>query len=425
MRKSIKQKLYNYLKAALLSFAVFGIVGCNNQPQSMDASSTNTKDPVALTSSDPYMGVPIGYAESDKEAYEALFFKVYRNYGQIVFKIYNAVDWSFRYGRYLVAYHDALGNPSYTNNGQQHVVWRDVSGTIWHRYTPTIYVYNWSGEQRMNFGGVTNAPVAAGDPFVTSFGNLLTIVYRETSGAIQELWYDGSWHNQRLTWTLGLMPLAPPAVGEPHYNFMINPLQQHCVYRDASGAVWHLWYNQNGIWNYQKLNYVGGGAHMTWAPAAAGDPNYGCMSNPSQQHCVYRDALGVIYHLWYDQNGIWHSQPMNFVSGAATPAPAAAGDPYYCGISGSSQHIVYRDASGIVWHLWYDGSNWYHSQVNLGGLVPDAPAAVCDPTFYHWKGWMQDIVYRSADGKCHDICYNYFLNPGQFIDHVTSRTEVE
>src|SRR5208282_3896435 len=85
----------------------------------------------------------------------------------------------------------AAGDPYVSVFGnQQHFAYRDGNGTIWDAYYDDGS--NRFSLQQINAGGLTKGPAAAGNPFVSVFGNQQHFAYRDGNGTIQDAYYDGS-----------------------------------------------------------------------------------------------------------------------------------------------------------------------------------------------------------------------------------------
>ncbi len=214
-------------------------------------------------------------------------------------------------------------------------------------------------------GGNTDGPPAAGDPAVVSYNDQMHVCYRDTSGLIQDAWYDGhgNWNLQQLTG--GGNTDGPTAAGDPalvSYND-----QMHVCYRDTSGSllpgvaaglIQDAWYDGHGNWHLQTL--TGGGGGNTDGPPAAGDP--AVVSYNDQMHVCYRDTSGLIQDAWYDGHGNWNLQQLT--GGGNTDGPTAVGNPAPVSY-GDQMHVCYRDtsgsllpgvAAGLIQDAWYIGS---------------------------------------------------------------------
>lgn len=291
----------------------------------------------------------------------------------------------------------AVGNSSVSVFGeQQHIAYRDGDGKIqdaWYDSGNDL----WSLQQ-INQGGVTNGPSAAGDPFVSVFEEQQHFVYRDGAGAIQDAWYDSGtnkWTLQRIT--MSGKTAGASAAGDPFVSVFGE--QQHFVYRDGSGAIQDAWYDAgSNKWNLERINLSG----KTRGPAAAGDPFVSVFGE--QQHFVYRDSNGTIQDAWYDSGGNrWGLQQINL--GGLTTGPAAGGDPQVS-VYGTQQHFVYCDAFGGLWDAWYDGDSdqWDVQQLNVGELT-NAPLAASDPSVSVYED-QQHVVYPDASGTVWDVWFN-------------------
>jgi|GEM_PF-1420695 hypothetical protein len=251
------------------------------------------------------------------------------------------------------------------------------------------------GRNRLNCGGATQGPPAAGDPAATAVrrtsrtGPQGHFTYRDGGGNIQDLWFDrfrekDRWHVEQLN--NGGRTLAPVAAGDPSGAEFDGAF--HVAYRDLAGGIRGLWFQ--GEWHAQLLNQ--GGA--TGAPAAAGDPVQ--LVFQGIRHVLYRDGLGNIQDLWFD--GAWHADQVN--NGGATGAPAAMGDPVPVGLAGA-YHITYRDGTGGIQDVWFD-QTWHDQRLNLGGRT-DAPLAQGNPCARVVLGKVLHVTYRDQAARIQDL----------------------
>jgi hypothetical protein len=215
--------------------------------------------------------------------------------------------------------------------GQQHVAYRAPNGEIWDAWWDGQPGHSWA-PQKLNIDGAslygtTNAPAAAGNPFV---------------------------------WVL------PDGYG--WYGLSSYHIQQHFTYAAAQGALWDLWYDApSNTWNMQELNIDGLVPYRTTnAPASAGNPAacvVGTMLHGRvalEQHVVYRDGQGGLWHLWYDGSPTWFAEQLNL--GVVTAAPAAVGDPvvsYYTFVDDDGsvygrRYIAWLAPGGEIWAAWLD-----------------------------------------------------------------------
>jgi hypothetical protein len=262
------------------------------------------------------------------------------------------------------------------------------------------------GRNRLNNGGATQGPPAAGTPAATAtrrterFGPQGHFTYRDPAGNLQDLWFDrfrekDRWHVDQLN-NGGRTP-APPAAGDPSGVACREGFR--VAYRDPAGAVQLISFDR--IWQSRQLNL---GA-ATDAPAAAGDPVQ--MVHAGSQHVLYRDGAGRIQDLRWD--GAWKARPLN--RGGATGAPGAAGEPAAASVAGAGEgwrvaasgtaHVAYRDLEGGIQHLWFDGA-WRAERLNAGGET-GAPPALGDPSLRVVAGDVLHVTYRDPDGNIQDL----------------------
>ena len=254
----------------------------------------------------------------------------------------------------------AAGDPFVSVFGQQqHFAYRDAAGASLDAWYDSV-TKNWSLQQ-INMSGVTSGAAAVGDPFVTVFGDQQHFVYRDSTGTLQDVWYDSggnTWSLQQIN--LGGVTKGPAAGGDPCVSVFG---QQHFVYRDLFGGIWDAWYDAGANqWKLQQINLGG----RTNAPIAAADPQ---VLVAGDQHFSYRDGFGIVWDAWYDaKSGAWQSQQLNG-AGGLTNAPAASDGPV-AWVDGSKQHFTCVDANGTIWDSWSDGGTdgWRYQQINQQGV---------------------------------------------------------
>ena len=261
---------------------------------------------------------------------------------------------------------------------QCHFTYRDAKGGIqdlW--YTRQGEKDQWHS-LKLNLGGATDAPLAAGNPAGSFQGDTYHVRYRDMDGGIQDLAWDGIWHHAQLG-AGGEQP-APQAAGDP----VPVPFQGrwHVLYRDHAGALQDLVFDKG--WKARALNLGG----LTEAPAAGGDPAF--LNYLKVPHIVYRDLQGQLQDLYYD--GAWHAQRLT--GGGQTTAPPAQGDPAQSVVAGKVRHVLYRDLAGVLQDLSYDGV-WRVQQLNLGGATkgPQAasdPVALVPPSNWSYVAYVDD-----------------------------------
>jgi hypothetical protein len=261
----------------------------------------------------------------------------------------------------------AAGDPAATavrrterNGPQGHFTYRDRAGSLQDLWFDRHREKDRWHVDQLNNGGRTLAPAAAGDPSGGVFQGAFHVLYRDLAGGIRDLWCDREWHEQLLN--QGGATSAPMAAGDPVQ--LVHQGRHHVLYRDCRGAIQELWFE--GVWHTRQLNC--GGA--TQAPPAVG--GLAAAGEAGAYHISYRDGRGGIQDLWFDD--AWHRQLLN--AGGSTDAPLAQGDP--CArVVGSTRHVTYRDLAGNLQDLWFDGG-WRVQRLTMGGLT-GAPPAGSDP----------------------------------------------
>jgi hypothetical protein len=246
------------------------------------------------------------------------------------------------------------------NREQLTYTFRDQDGNLqsiashegsWHAY-------------RLNNGGKTSAPLAAGDPSVLEWGpRNFDVVYRDVAGGVQHLFLlegEVGWKAEQLN--LGGLTEAPPAAGDP-FGLHGRDQQLHYAYRDLNGNLHHL-YGAHSKWHHEQLN--NGGA--TTAPLAAGDPA-GAVHLDGQLDYVYRDTEGWLQRLVLKE-GKWSSATLNDTG--LSGVPPAASEPWLrcapCS-EGEATHVFFLDGPGDLQHLTCLQGKWSHEVVNRGANV--------------------------------------------------------
>ena len=188
----------------------------------------------------------------------------------------------------------AAGGPYiWTAGSQQHFTYRDREGTIWDAW----YDGHWNLQQINAAGGLTSGPSTVGEPCAASFGSQQHVFYRGSEGTIWDAWYGGhGWSLQHLN-NAGGVTNAPGAAGDPFVS-LFGKQQMHVGYRDEVGAIWDSWYDgATSHWNLQQINED----RLTKGPAAVGGPFIWTVAGgTAQQHFTYRDPKGTIWDSWYN-----------------------------------------------------------------------------------------------------------------------------
>lgn len=137
-------------------------------------------------------------------------------------------------------------------NQQMHVLYRGGEGTIWDSWYDGP-AGHWN-LQKINAEGVTSGPGAVGNPSAAIFNQQWHVVYRGPAGVVWDSWYDGPhshWNLQKIN--TGGVTNGPGAAGNPVVSTYVQ--QMHVLYRDGRGTIWDSWYDgPAGRWNLQKIN---------------------------------------------------------------------------------------------------------------------------------------------------------------------------
>src|SRR5664279_2321843 len=268
-------------------------------------------------------------------------------------------------------------------NGQEHIFYRDVSGSIWHVFSdPTgklvLDVLAWAGPTSF-----TGLPPAAGDPTTLVTGSQQHVFYRGNDRNIwQVLWYPGlkvpirdpnPWGGP------GSSTDTAPAAGDP--SVFAWGTQQHVFYRDDQGNIQHVFYDSSVNRRFPPEQWASGtGSHST-GPAAAGNPATLVAAN--QQHIFYRDVAGNIWHVYWDQRS--NSRTAEPWAGPSSPTstPTAQGDPAVMEADGQ-QPLFYLGTDNNIWHVFYDENAHalHHEQWSGPGSIT-GPGTV----YFLWKGF--------------------------------------
>src|SRR5258708_5750265 len=113
-------------------------------------------------------------------------------------------------------------------------------------------------DQLDQWTALASAPVAAGDPAITVIADQQHVFYRGTDGAINHIFWDGSFHHDQWTALAG----APVAAGNPAITVIAD--QQHVFYRGTDGAINHIFWD--GSFHHDQWTALAG------APVAACHP---------------------------------------------------------------------------------------------------------------------------------------------------------
>jgi microsomal dipeptidase-like Zn-dependent dipeptidase/catechol 2,3-dioxygenase-like lactoylglutathione lyase family enzyme len=294
----------------------------------------------------------------------------------------------------------AIGNPTtmFTNGMQQHIFFRDNTNAIQHVF--------WDPKKGMTqevwaqgAGTSTMGPAAGGDPaaLYDPSNNQQHIFYADRSGNLQHVFWDGSMHAE--SW--GTNAVGTPATMFSHetgfaciHNCAHN--QQHVFYRDTSGRIMHVYYDEHDKSRTGPAPWAGTGSPHD-APAAAGDP--ATLFTPNQQqHMFYRDVNGAIQEVYWDN----HAKSMNLAEPWATDAVGNPGvlftheTGFACvtNCAHDQEHVFFRNAGNVMVHSYWDYSSNSRS-------APEAWAQAVggDPSAIMSTNMQQHIFFPDAEGN--------------------------
>jgi len=127
-------------------------------------------------------------------------------------------------------------------------------------------------------------------------------------------------------------------------------------------------------------------------------------------HVVYDDANGNVYQLWYTiRTGQWAAQSLMTVPNAVPVGPGSAMTSW---VQSDGPHVAYADANGNVNQLWYTISTgqWAaQSLMTVPNAVPVGPGSAM-------TSWVQSdgphVVYADANGNVNQLWYT--ISTGQW-----------
>ena len=217
------------------------------------------------------------------------------------------------------------------------------------------------------------------------------VFYRDAQGAIHHVFLDGT--SNRLLHDQWTDTTDPAAVGDP--AVLVMPGQQHVFYRDGKGVIRHIFFDEvtNQLYRDDWTQRAG-------APTAAGDPI--TMVTEHQQHVFYRDYMGAIQQIIFDDRRD-PGAPLLNIPWTEKTDPPAAGDPATMQTPGQ-QHIFYRDNFGAIRHVFFDERADKLFRDNWTGQA-NAPAAAGDPVTMVAAN-QQHIFYRDTYGNIQHIFVN-------------------
>jgi hypothetical protein len=217
---------------------------------------------------------------------------------------------------------------------------------------------------------LSQGPPAAADPCVSVYHRQQHIAYRDKDGLIWDSWYDGEggWHLQRINGLDGRTN-GPGAVAGPFIGVFYD--QQHFAYLDKTGIIWDSWYDGNGNWNLQEINFLGSNDPSAFIDTRPGAPlpvvavwNDG---NNSQQHFTYLTDVENLRDIFWDRGEpslpLVIDIPARWARQTFVDAGVKPGSSPVVGVFGSQQHVVYlEDSTGSLVDHWYDGDSHWNVQ---------------------------------------------------------------
>jgi hypothetical protein len=260
-------------------------------------------------------------------------------------------------------------------SGRLHELWRDAATR-----TGTT-----------NLTDAANAPTATGSPhaYVDTSAVLVIVAYRGSDANVHTLyWSTGAVGHDNLTGSVG----APKSAGNPFGYFTPATKTHHVIYRTGNGHLHELWWAGPDPAGHGDLTALAS------APPAAGDPTAYADPVRGDNIVVYRSGDGHVRTLYWSTGPVGHDDLSGFAG-----TPVAAGDPvaYYTAHDDTHQ-VVYCGRDGHLYELYWPGaapvSGWDLSAAS------GAPAAAGTPAAYYSAGTnTKHVVYRSADGRLHEI----------------------
>jgi 20S proteasome alpha/beta subunit len=187
----------------------------------------------------------------------------------------------------------------------------------------------------------------------------------------------------------------------------------HFVYADAHGRLWQFWYTTaTGQWAAQDLTTLSGAV-----PAGSGMAMTSWVQSDDGPHVVYADATGNLYQVWYTiSTGQWAAQSLMNVPNTVPVGPGSAMTSWVQ--SDDGPHVVYADANGNLYQVWYtiQGSA-NHAQGWAAGSLMSVPNTVPVGPGSAMTSWVQSddgphVAYSDANGNLYQVWYT--ISTGQW-----------
>ena len=211
------------------------------------------------------------------------------------------------------------------------------------------------------------------------------------------IYRTGDGHLHELNWT-GVAPViyggnltgaisAPPAAGDPSAFVNANG-DNIVVYRSSDGHIRSVYW-LDGPSGLDDLSGFAG------TPPAAGDPVAYYTAHDDTHQVVYRGGDGHLYELYWP--GV--APVVGWDLTAPSGAPAAAGNPAaYYSVGADTKHIIYRSADGRLHEIRWVPGGGTPAHVDLLTAFAGAPPAADRPAAFTVEGPnSQHVAYRGTD----------------------------
>jgi hypothetical protein len=285
---------------------------------------------------------------------------------------------------------------SWMQSDGPHVLYADANGHVRQLWF-TLATGRWAAQDLTTVPNALPAgPRSPMTSWVQSDGPHVT--YADANGHVRQLWYTlatGRWTAQDLT----TVPNALPAGPRSPMTSWVQTDGPHIVYADANGHVRQLWYTvATGRWAAQDLTTV-----PDAVPAGPGSAMTSWLQSDGP-HVVYTDANGHLRQLWYTlATGLWAAQDLTTLLAAV---PAGPDTDVTSWLQSDGPHVVYADANGQVWQLWYTLASGRWAAQDLTTVPNAVPARTGSPM----TSWVQasdgpHFIYADANGHVWQLWY--------------------
>jgi len=278
----------------------------------------------------------------------------------------------------------------YSNNDVGREIWElYYSENAWHNHSLTA--------------SVGDAPLALGSQpltYVWKSQNTQHVFYVGNDSHVHELYFDGSWHHNDLTNSVGDNPPAPTG-GLTGFAFE-RENTQHVFYLGQDKNIHEFYYD--GAWHHNNLSvdagFEGFGNHISTNLSAY------AWENDGTEHVFFGSMYGDIFELWYRIGGQWNVHNVTNMAGVpssfkiGTAALAA-----YVWENQGTEHVIYLGNDDHIHELWFDqGGVWHHNDLNY--FVGSSPAPKFGLCGYAWEDQnTQHIFFVGTDNSIYEIYY--------------------